>query len=70
MLVFITVMLASDWVTKDLLSKVEKHPNLSRVFQDPNLTEILLEFQKDPQKAMAAAKDNKEVCLYKLNQVE
>lgn len=51
----------SDWVTEDLLSKVEKHPNLSKVFQDPVLSQLLVEFQKNPQKAMAAVQDNKEV---------
>ena len=54
-------LLYSDWVTDDLLEKIEKDPVLSEAFKDPALTQALTQFQADPQRALAAAKDKPKV---------
>lgn len=51
----------TDWVSDDLLSKIEKDPVLSKAFQDPAMTQALAQFQADPKHALAATKDNPEV---------
>ena len=51
----------TDWATDDLLARIEKHPLLSKVFQDPTLSQVLVEFQSNPQKVMAASRENPEI---------
>ena len=51
-------------MTDDLLSKIEKDPVLSEAFGDPTLTQALAQFQTDPQRALAAAKDKPKVSLW------
>lgn len=50
-----------DWMTDNLLEKVEKDPVLSRAFQDPAMAQALAQFQANPQLAFAAAKDKPEM---------
>ena len=50
-----------DWVTDDLLAKIKAHPLLSRVFQDPQLAQVIGQFQSNPQAAMVATRNNPEV---------
>lgn len=50
-----------DWVTDDLLVKIEGDPVLSKAFKDPAMSEALAQFQANPQQALAATKDKPEV---------
>lgn len=51
----------ADWVTEDLLKKLDQNPVLSKAFTDPALSRLLEEFHQNPQAAMAAAQSNPEV---------
>lgn len=50
-----------DWMTDNLLSKVEEDPVLSKAFHDPAMVQALAQFQTNPQLALAAAKDKPEI---------
>ncbi|XP_059153508.1 uncharacterized protein LOC131939304 [Physella acuta] len=50
-----------DWITDDLLSKVEKNEFLLKRFADPTFMNALHEFQTNPVAAMEKYKSNKEV---------
>ncbi|GFO03477.1 hypothetical protein PoB_002998200 [Plakobranchus ocellatus] len=50
-----------DWITDDLLTKIEKNETLRKRFADPRFMQALEEFQKDPTAAMAKYKGNQEV---------
>lgn len=52
---------AIEWMSDDLLAKIEKDPVLSEAFQDPVLSQALLHFQTNPQQALAAVKDDPRV---------
>ena len=48
----------ADWVTSDLISKIEQSPVLSNALRDPQLAQVLAQFQANPQATMAAAGNN------------
>ncbi|XP_013408030.1 uncharacterized protein LOC106172003 [Lingula anatina] len=50
-----------DWITDDLLGKVENNEVLFKRLSDPSFTKALTEFQTNPQAAMLKYKDNQEV---------
>lgn len=50
-----------EWVTDELLGKIEKDPVLSEAFRDPAMTQALAQFQLNPQAALEAAKDKPKV---------
>ncbi|XP_071486507.1 uncharacterized protein [Diadema antillarum] len=41
-----------DWITGDLLSKIEKNPHLARQMADPRFSQAMAMFQTNPQAAM------------------
>lgn len=49
-----------EWITEDLLSKVQKNPKLMKQLDDPHFSKVLTEFQKNPQQAMAAVRNDPE----------
>ncbi|XP_064628868.1 uncharacterized protein LOC135488262 isoform X2 [Lineus longissimus] len=53
-----------DWVTDDLLERVEKSPNLMKYLADPRFSQALAEFQTNPQGAQLKYADNPEVQLF------
>ncbi|GFS12366.1 phosphatidylinositol 3-kinase vps34 [Elysia marginata] len=50
-----------DWITNDLLTKIEKNDTLRNKFADVKFMQALEEFQKDPEGAMQKYKGNQEV---------
>ena len=58
---FIAFFLFSDWITNDLLTKIEKNDSLSKRFSDARFMQALEEFQKDPEGAMQKYKGNEDV---------
>lgn len=51
-------------MTDDLLERIEHHPLLSRAFQDPSLSQVLAEFQRNPEAVLAAAQGNQELMQF------
>lgn len=54
-------MLNSDWITEDLLKKIEGNPSLAKLLMDPKFTAALSQVQADPMKAMAMLSTNPEM---------
>lgn len=54
-------MLNSDWITEDLLKKIEGNPSLAKLLMDPKFTAALSQVQADPMKAMAMLSSNPEM---------
>ena len=50
-----------DWITEDLLSKIEKNPKLMKQLEDPRFSQALTTFQANPQKALLAVQNDPEV---------
>ncbi|RUS90601.1 hypothetical protein EGW08_001598 [Elysia chlorotica] len=50
-----------DWITDDLLTKIEKNGTLRKKFADAKFMQALEEFQKDPEGAMQKYKGNEDV---------
>ena len=50
-----------DWITEDLLSKIEKNPQLMKQLEDPRFSQALSAFQANPQKALLAVQNDSEV---------
>lgn len=50
-----------DWVTKDLLEKIEKNKSLTQKLQDPKYVQVINEFQKNPQAAMLKYQSSPEI---------
>lgn len=50
-----------DWITEDLLKKIEGNPSLSKLLMDPKFTAALSQVQTDPMKAMAMLSSNPEM---------
>ena len=42
-----------EWITDDLLKKIEANPSLAKLLMDPKFTAALSQVQEDPVKAMA-----------------
>ena len=51
-------------MTDDLLERIERHPLLSRAFRDPSLSQVLAEFQRNPEAMLAAAQGNHELMQF------
>jgi hypothetical protein len=51
----------TDWVTEDLLGKVQNNETLLRGMSNPHFMQALAEFQSNPQAAMAKYQDNPEM---------
>ena len=49
------------WLTEDLLTKIAKHPKLSKQIMDPRYSQALSLFQNDPEKAMQLCQQNPEM---------
>ncbi|XP_071818853.1 uncharacterized protein [Apostichopus japonicus] len=47
-----------DWLSSDLLDKVEKHPYLAEVMANPDFTSVLSKFEKDPKGAAEQLHNN------------
>jgi len=52
---------SKDWITEDLLSKIEKNPKLMKQLEDPRFSQALTAFQANPQKALLAVQNDPEV---------
>lgn len=52
---------ATDWVSDDLLSNIEKNETLAKRLADPTFMLALQEFQTNPTSASEKYKDNAEV---------
>ncbi|XP_071801021.1 uncharacterized protein [Asterias amurensis] len=50
-----------EWITDDLLTKLEKHPNMAKKLTDPRYAQAVAKFQSNPQQAMLEYKDNQDV---------
>ncbi|XP_025098824.1 uncharacterized protein LOC112566709 [Pomacea canaliculata] len=50
-----------DWVTEDLLEKVQKNELLSKRLSDPHFMQAITDFQKNPQAAITKYQSNTEV---------
>lgn len=50
-----------DWITEDLLKKIEGNPSLAKLLMDPKFTAALSQVQTDPMKAMAMLSSNPEM---------
>lgn len=51
-------------MTDDLLEKIESHPLLSKAFRDPSLSQVLAEFQRNPEAMLKAAQGNQEMMQF------
>lgn len=50
-----------EWITDDLLKKIEANPSLAKLLMDPKFTAALSQVQEDPVKAMAMISSNPEM---------
>ena len=50
-----------DWVTEDLLTKIMKHPKLSKQFMDPRFSKAIEKFQTNPREVMEMCSTNEEL---------
>lgn len=50
-----------EWITDDLLKKIEANPSLAKLLMDPKFTAALSQVQEDPVKAMAMLSSNPEM---------
>ena len=50
-----------DWVTDDLLKKIDQNPRLLRQLSDPRISQAMAKFQRNPQLAMQEYQDNPEI---------
>ena len=50
-----------DWITEDLMKKIEANPSLAKLLIDPKFTAALAQVQTDPMKAMAMLKSYPEM---------
>ena len=50
-----------EWITDDLLKKIEANPSLAKLLMDPKFTAALSQVQADPVKAMAMLSSNPEM---------
>ncbi|KAJ8027029.1 hypothetical protein HOLleu_32043 [Holothuria leucospilota] len=48
----------SDWITSDLLEKVEKHPRLAQQMANPDFARVLTKVEKDPEGATRELQNN------------
>ncbi|KAH3728971.1 uncharacterized protein LOC127853959 [Dreissena polymorpha] len=55
------LMQNKEWVTDDLLTKLEKNEKLAKRLQDPTFVRAIGEFQQNPQQALLKYGENKEV---------
>ena len=53
--------LSVDWVTEDLLTKIDQNPTLAKAFRDPALAKVLEEFHQNPQAVFKASQCNPEI---------
>lgn len=52
---------SKEWITDDLLKKIEANPSLAKLLMDPKFTAALSQVQADPVKAMAMLSSNPEM---------
>lgn len=50
-----------DWITEDLLKKIESNPSLANLLMDPTFTAALSQVQTDPMKALAMLESHPEM---------
>ncbi|KAJ7385646.1 hypothetical protein OS493_013671 [Desmophyllum pertusum] len=50
-----------DWITEDLLKKIESNPSLAKLLMDPMFTAALSQVQTDPMKAVAMLESHPEM---------
>ncbi|XP_078375599.1 uncharacterized protein LOC144658956 isoform X2 [Oculina patagonica] len=50
-----------DWITGDLLKKIESNPSLAKMLMDPKFTAALSQVQTDPMKALAMLESQPEM---------
>ena len=58
---YVIVLTNLDWITEDLLKKIEGNPSLAKLLMDPKFTAALAQVQTDPMKAMAMLSSNPEM---------
>lgn len=51
----------TDWVTENLLQRIQSNPNLSGRLSDPQFIQALTEFQQNPQAAIAKYQDDQQL---------
>lgn len=54
-------MLTVDWITDELLKKIESNPSLAKLLMDPTFTAALSQVQTDPMKALAMLESHPEM---------
>eukprot|EP00794_Sanderia_malayensis_P000304 gene304-932_t len=52
---------SKEWITEDLLSKLQKNPKLFKQLQDPRFSQALASFQSNPQQSMLAFHNDPEL---------
>lgn len=50
-----------DWITEDLLKKIEGNPSLAKMLMDPKFTAALAQVKTDPMKALGMLESNPEM---------
>ena len=50
-----------DWITEELLKKIEGNPSLAKLLMDPTFTAALSQVQTDPMKALAMLESHPEM---------
>jgi hypothetical protein len=58
------LFISLEWVTDDLLSKVQSNELLIKRLSDPRFVEAIGEFQKNPERAKEKYKGNVEVLQF------
>jgi len=54
-------MFIVDWITEELLKKIEGNPSLAKLLLDPTFTAALSQVQTDPVKALAMLESHPEM---------
>ena len=57
----LSLSLSPEWLTESLLEKMEKHPVLSKALHDPQLAQVMSQFQSNPKAVLQAAAGNPDV---------
>ena len=58
------MILLADWVTEELLSKIQNNSYLSERLLQPKFMEVVAEFQSDPTSASKKYQHNSEIQLF------
>ena len=57
----ILILIFAEWITDDLLSKIEKNEGFAKKLTNPKFMQAISEFQTNPQAAIRKYQDNAEM---------